>query len=109
MAQLDFNKNKKKTITIILPDEKKTRLQVLTPTKALLSELSTRLPESKTTIPTDEDLDALYEFCARLMSRNKTATVITGEQLALCLDFEDLIQFLEAYTDFIVELSSSKN
>lgn len=113
MAQtLDFNKLKKNYLTIVLNDEDKTRLQVMTPTKRLLSELMSLLPDISGLsgdMPTDEDLDALYEFCARLMSRNKAGKKITKEQLAEVLDFEDMIVFFEVYTDFVTEISGSKN
>lgn len=106
---LDFNKVKKNYFTIVLNDEKKTRLQVMTPTKGLLMELTTMLPETSGGMPSEEDLSALYDFAARLMSRNKTGKVVTGEQLAEILDFEDLILFFTAFTDFITELTNEKN
>lgn len=106
---LDFNKTKKRYLTIVLPDEDKTRLQVMTPSKSLLAELSTSLPDPSVGLPVEEDLKALYNFCARLMSRNKTGKQITGEQLAECLDFEDLITFFGVFTDFINDIASSKN
>ena len=110
MALLDFNKTRKKYLTIVLPDKAKTRIQVLTPSKAQLTELSTLLPDaSGNVLPSEEDLAALYEFSAGLMSRNKTGAVITKEQLMDCLDFEDLMQFFETYTNFVVEIASSKN
>lgn len=106
---LDFNKNKKQYLTIILPDEEKTKLLVMTPTKRLLTELMDILPNTSGGMPSEEDLNSLYEFCAQLMSRNKAAKKITGEQLAECLDFEDVIAFFEVFTDFITEVSGSKN
>ena len=110
MAQtLDFNKTKKEYLTIILPDEDKTRIQVMTPTKRLLAEIMTILPDTSGGMPSEEDLNALYEFCAQLMSRNKAGKKITGEQLAECLDFEDVIAFFETYTDFVTKVSGSKN
>lgn len=106
---LDFNKIKKNYLTIVLPDEKKTRLQVMTPTKRLLTQLMETLPEMSGDMPTEENLNTLYDFCARLMSRNKSATVITGEDLAACLDFEDLVAFFETYATFVSEIANSKN
>lgn len=105
---LDFNKVKKNYLKIILPDDDQTTLRVLTPTKRLLTELTTILPEGGD-MPTDEDVSALYDFCARLMSRNKDGQTVTGEQLADCLDFEDLMTFLEKYTEFVSGLTDSKN
>lgn len=106
---LDFNKTKKRYLTIVLPDEEKTKLQVMTPSKALLMELSTAIPDTSGKMPSEEDLKSLYDFCARLMSRNKASKQITGEQLAECLDFEDLITFFGVFTDFINDIASSKN
>lgn len=110
MAQtLDFTKIKKNYLPITLNDEKKTKLLVMTPTKKMLTELSAMMPESAEEVPGEKDLSALYTLSAKLMSRNKTGTHITGEQLEKILDFEDLIIFFNAYTDFIVETANSKN
>lgn len=106
---LDFNKNRKRYLTIILPDEEQTKLLVMTPTKRLLTELMTLLPDVSGGMPSEEDLNGLYDFCAQLMSRNKAGKKITGEQLAECLDFEDVIAFFETFTDFINEVAGSKN
>lgn len=106
---LDFNKSKKQYLTIVLPDPDRTRLQLKTPTKGLLTELMTMIPDTTGGLPSEEDLNQLYEFCARLMSRNKEVKTVTGEYLATFLDFEDLIAFFETYTDFVVEVSGSKN
>lgn len=110
MAQtLDFNKIRKNYLTIVLPDEAKTRIQIFTPTKRLLTELTDKIPEPSNGMPSEEDLAGLYDFCAQLMSRNKAGQVITGEQLVECLDFEDLITFFEVYTDFVTTFAKSKN
>lgn len=106
---LDFNKSKKQYLPIILPDADKTKLQLKTPTKGLLTELMTMIPDTTGGLPSEEDLNQLYEFCATLMSRNKEGKTVTREYLAELLDFEDIIAFFEAYTDFVVEVSGSKN
>ena len=110
MAQvLDFNKVKKTYLTITLNDEKKTKLLVMTPTKKLLTELSAMLPDNSDEVPDEEDLNALFELAARLMSRNKAGVHVTGDQLAEILDFEDLIIFFNAYTEFVSAAASEKN
>lgn len=110
MAQvLDFNKVKKSYLTIILPDEEQTKLSLMTPTKKLLNELSEMLPEETGEMPSEEDLESLFELTARLMSRNKTGKQITAEQLSDCLDFEDLVAFFNAYTEFVSNIANSKN
>lgn len=109
MAQiLDFNKVKKQYLTIVLPDEKQTKLTLLTPTKKLLTLLSTMLPDTDD-VPTEEDLAALYELSAQLLSRNKTGRKVTADELAELLDFEDLLAFFTAYTGFIESIANSKN
>lgn len=106
---LDFNKVKKNYFTITLNNEERTKLQVMTPTKRLLSELATILPETSGGMPSDEDLKSLYNFAAQLMSRNKAGREVTAEELEEILDFEDLIIFFTAYTDFIVGVTNEKN
>lgn len=110
MAQtLDFNKVKKSYFTITLPDEKQTKLMLLTPTKTLLTSLMEMLPEDNGEMPSEEDLNALYELTARLMSRNKAGKRIEAETLSEILDFEDLSIFFTAYTEFIQGRVNEKN
>ena len=109
MAQvLDFNKRKKHYLTIVLPDENQTKLLLMTPTKKLITALMTMLPESAE-IPSEEDLAVLYELCAQLISRNKSGRKVTAEELEELLEFEGMIVFFKAYTDFVTELSNEKN
>lgn len=105
---LDFNNLKKRYWTVTLPDENKTVLMISTPTKAVLDSLLT-LKDSFGEDLSDDAIDDLYEICAKIMSRNKAGHVITKEAVQNCLDFEDIIVFIRAYTDFIVEVSSAKN
>ena len=78
---LDFNKIKKKYLTVTLSDEKQTVIMIGTPTKAIMDELMSL----QTTISgmtgdaTEEAMDELYEVCAKLMSRNKTGKVIENK------------------------------
>lgn len=109
MRTLDFNKTKKQYLTIILPDEDKTRLQLLTPTKGLLTRLALMIPDNSGSLPDDQELGDLFTFCAELMSRNKTGRKVTGEELAECLDLEDLLVFMGEYTDFVNEVAGQKN
>lgn len=105
---LDFNKTKKQYFTIILNDDDQTRLQIITPLKKQVAELMEILPDD-TQNPTDEDMSALYDLAARLMSRNKQKYEIEASLLEDILDFEDLCIFFDAFTDFIVEVSNAKN
>ena len=108
---LDFNKIKKKYLTVTLSDEKQTVIMIGTPTKAIMDELMSL----QTTISgmtgdaTEEAMDELYEVCAKLMSRNKTGKVIEKKLLENIFDFEDIIIFFNAYMEFIGTLSNQKN
>ena len=106
---LDFNKVKKNYFTVTLNDENRTRLMLLTPTKRLLTEMLSKFPDNIEGVPSDDDLNTLYDLTARLMNRNKTGIRVTDEQLAELLDIEDLITFFNAYTDFIKQLANAKN
>ena len=105
---LDFNKVKKKYFTITLNDDDQTKLQVMTPLKKQVAALTELLPDNVAD-PSEEDLATLYELAAGLMSRNKQGYKIEASLLEEILDYEDLCIFFDAFTDFIVEVSSAKN
>lgn len=105
---LDFNKTKKQYFTIILNDDDQTKLQIMTPLKKQIPELMELLPDDNSA-PSEEDLGALYNLAAQLMSRNKQNYKIEASLLEEILDFEDLTIFFDAFTDFIVEVSNAKN
>lgn len=105
----DFNRMKPRTMTVTLSDEKKTTLIVKTPNKALRDEL-VGIKESVEDAEEEEVWDALYELAAKVMSRNKEDIKITAVQLKeLYEDVNYITAFLEAYTDFVNELSDLKN
>ena len=105
----DFNKFKPKTMNVTLSDEKKTILTITTPSKKLKEELS-YFTENINSEDDDEIIDTLYEVTAKVMSRNTQNIVITSEQLKeLYPDENYLIAFLQAYGEFVAELTNSKN
>lgn len=108
---LDFNKVKKKYLTVTLADEKKTILMIGTPTKAVMGELMElkTLLEDMSDDVSNEVMDDLYNACAKVMSRNKTGKTIEKEYLEQLFDFEDIVIFFDAYMDFISALSAEKN
>ena len=108
---LDFNKIKKKYLTVTMADEQNTTIMIGTPTKAVMDELIV-LEETFKTITDDasaEIMSDLYETCAKVMSRNKTNKKIEKEYLENVFDFEDLAIFFRAYMEFISVLASEKN
>lgn len=109
---LDFNSLKKSNLEIILNDKRNTKLNIYTPSKKLLTEII-NVSKSLTDIGDNEadieDIDKLYEICAKAMSRNKQNIHINGEKLESIFDMEDLIIFLQAYIEFVSEIQDSKN
>lgn len=105
---LDFNKIKKRYFTVTLADENNTTLMISTPTKEVMDEFISMKDYLEGN--TGEDvIDALCELCAKIMSRNKGGIKVTKEALESMLDFDDIVIFIKAYTDFISELTNSKN
>ena len=108
---LNFNTVKKQYLTITLPDKDQTTLMVATPTKSVMAELIT-MGEALEELKSGENLeimDKLYDYCARLLSCNKTNTKITKKDLEDVFDIEDLILLFNAYTDFVTEVYKTKN
>lgn len=108
---LNFNKIKKRYFLVTLPNETETTLMISTPTKDIMDEfvyLSNNYINSNNNISEDV-IDDLYSLCARIMSRNKANIEIKMDDLSKLLDFEDLIIFVQSYTEFISELTNSKN
>lgn len=105
MKALDFNTVKKNYWKIVLPDEDKTRLDIMTPTKRMTEEMGEILSllYKAANDPNDTEMVIAYEFVAKCMSRNKQGVTVTGKQLEPILDFEDLAIFLDNYTEFIDE------
>ena len=109
---LNFNTVKKEYLTVTLPDEKNTVLLICTPTKSLMSELTslkTTFSAETTSDNVEQVLDELYEVVARVMSRNKAGVKITKEKLTECLDFEDIVLFFNSYLTFVKEIQFGKN
>lgn len=105
----DFNKIKPKTMTVTLTDEAKTTLAVMTPDKRLRDDLVS-LYEGVDEADEDEVNEALYDLSARVMSRNKQGIEISADQLKeLFPDHTYIMAFLNAYVDFIGEITNSKN
>ena len=104
MANLNFNSIKKQYLTVTLRDENKTTIMICNPSKKLLSEI-TAVDSWARNIDSnsngEEEIDALYEVCAKVMSRNKGNIKIEKELLEDILDIEDVMIFLKTYMEFV--------
>ena len=105
----DFNKLKLKTMTVTLSDEEKSILMVMAPDKRLKDELVS-IYENINDSDEDEVSEGLYELTAKVMSRNKQGIKVTSEKLKeLYPDANYIMAFLNAYVEFIDEITNSKN
>ena len=106
---LDFNTLKKQHLPIVLADDENTKLFICTPTKKILDSFLNMRDSLTTDNMDDEALNELYDIVAKVMSHNKAGKKITREKVESVFDFEDILIFIRAYTDFISEVTGSKN
>ena len=105
----DFNKLKKKYMTVILPDENKTTVLVTTPSKATFDSFVNIKNALEDDNLGDEAINELYEIIANILNQNKAHIKFTREKVSELFDFEDIIVFIKAYTTFIKEVTNQKN
>ena len=106
---LNFNNIKKRYFTVTLADEKETTLMICTPTKAIMDEFISMKDSLGSEDMAEDAIDELYELCTKIMNRNKGGIKIAKKDLEEMFDFEDIILFIRSYTEFINELTNSKN
>lgn len=110
MTTLDFRRAKKNCMKIVLNDERETKLSLLQPTKQLFERMVVMSEEIGNLSGSDlEALDEVYAVCAELMSRNKEGIVVGKNNLESILDFEDVVIFLNAYSNFVAGIVHGKN
>lgn len=105
---LDFNTLKKQYMTVKLADEKKTVLLLTPPTKGIFDEFIA-LKNIMESDENDQSLDEMYSVCAKILSQNKGGIKVTKDKIAKLLDFEDILVFIQAYTEYIESVTNSKN
>ena len=110
MTALDFRKTKKNCLKITLNDERETKLSLLQPTKQLFEKMVAMSEEVSGITGSNLDvLDEVYGVCAELMSRNKEGIIVGKNNLEELLDFEDVVIFLNAYSEFVAGIVHGKN
>lgn len=107
-TSLNFNKVKKRWFIVTLNDADNTTLFIYTPTKATLDKFLAMQDLDLDNADMDA-LDALFDVCAEIMSRNKAGIKITADYLANIFDVEDIVTFITGYTNFLNEVSNQKN
>ena len=110
---LDFNTAKKPALKVRFKDEKKTMIEVLMPTVAMIKALQEHYSTLVSAVETcDQDsVRSSYDLMAMLMSCNRSGKKITGKELMekYKIEIDDLILFEQAYMEFIEEQEKEKN
>lgn len=110
MKSLNFNSVAKKNLIITLNDDENTTLLVMSPTKKIMDLLiSIEDILRSEDIKTQEQINALYDLCYLILSRNKGKIKIKKEDLEECFDIEDITIFLQEYMNFVSTQMSGKN
>jgi hypothetical protein len=113
--ELNFAKNKKKFMTVTMPDGQK--ILVRTPTKKIMDSLFEmgedfkELEKSGVTSENTEIFDRVYSACAEILSNNVGCKEITVDYLESSLDIEDTMVLFEGYVDFLndIQAATGKN
>lgn len=108
MATFNFNSLKKKTMTVILPDERKTALIIGVPSKSIMDEIIS-IYENLDENNGYEVMETVYDLYSKILNGNKNNIKITPEQIEEMFDFEDVLLFIKSYVKFINEVTGTKN
>lgn len=110
---LDFNALNRPTLPLVMPDEAKTKIDVVAPTEGLVEELQSLAPNMEKALAAENEtaVPVIYDLAARLISCNKQGLKVTAEDLRdkYKLNLEALIFFYNAYMDFMAEITNAKN
>lgn len=110
---IDFTTINRPTMPLTLRSDPPVALRIKFPTEGQMKGLEQAgIALNKLAEGENNDLvDALYTFVAALISNNRECRTVTVNDLKGKYDvaLEDIILFLNAYAEFINEVSSSKN
>lgn len=110
---LDFNRLKRPTLPLVMPDEARTKISVTLPTEGTVNAFINDAPAHMDALEAGADgaVQSVYEMTAELMSHNLEGIKVTALDLRdkFNLKLEDLVIFYGAYTDFINEVTNAKN
>ena len=110
---LDFNTLAPQTLTLVMRDENKTRIEVGVPTELLVENLQQIAPQLTRMVQEPEKAENrdLYELAARLISCNHNDLTVTAEELRdkYRMNLEMMVAFYNAYVGFINDITNEKN
>ena len=109
---LNFNTAPKRFLNVTLADDKNTTLMVEMPTKSIMRQLFAvqgQMEGAGAGKISMGLLDDIYAVCAAALSRNKAGVVISQDYLEELFDFDDILLFFGAYSEFVGEAASAHN
>lgn len=110
---LDFNTLAPQTLTLIMRDDDKTRIEVGVPTEHLVEQLQSIEPFliRMASHPEKVENRELYDLAARLISCNHSGITVTAEELRdkYRMNLEMMVAFYNAYVGFINDITNEKN
>lgn len=111
MNSLNFNKIRKKHLTVILNDEKKTTIFITSPTKKIMDSLINleKIIRDEESEVDNGILDELYQLSIEIMNRNKGNKKISKELIEKLFDIDDIKIFLTEYMKFMSQSINEKN
>lgn len=104
---LDYTKQKKKYLTVKLPDE--TTVFISSPRKGLYTKIGMLQEALKNTDDYEELYDEILETSATILSNNKAKKLFTPEDVDAMFDVEDMALLILSYGQFAQELTKSPN
>ena len=116
MNELNLNTYKKRYLSLILNDEKQTKVFITSPTNELRHRLLDYVRQldqfkgySNLELNETEIVDDLYELCTELINRNKNGIIFEKKQIENMLDYEDINVFLAEYMRYLLGFYTEKN
>ena len=104
MEPFKFKSGKRSVWRVSLPDESK--ITLTTPKLITIKESSSLDPSQ---YETDEFVDVITSFTAKVMSGNMEGRAFTPSDVMEMFDAGQIMEFLQAWQEFAVEITTSKN
>lgn len=104
---LDYTKQKKKYLTVKLPDE--TTVFISSPRKGLYTKIGALQEALKNTDDYEEMYDEILDTSAEILSNNKAKKPFTPEDVDAMFDVEDMALLIISYGQFAQGLTKSPN
>ena len=107
--KLNFNEVKRPSLDIVLNDENKTELTLVTPAKYEVDKFLQVFNKVVSMKADDITNDDIYALASTILSSNTKKIAVTAEECERIFTLYDVILLLKTYNEFILGLYNSKN